>query len=60
VRRRTAEGTLNASQVPTILKRFTVDRAFWTFIEVSREVLAGAETLTAASALAMTTRHVES
>jgi predicted nucleic acid-binding protein len=45
LRRRAAEGTLEENRVPSILKRFTADRAFWTFIEVSREVLAVAETL---------------
>jgi predicted nucleic acid-binding protein len=45
LRRRVAERTLEENRVPLILKRFTADRAFWTFIEVSREVLAVAETL---------------
>jgi predicted nucleic acid-binding protein len=48
LRRRMAEGTLDESRVPAILKRFAADRAFWTFIEVSREVLAAAETLSGA------------
>lgn len=43
LRRRMAEGTLDAKQTSAILKRFTADRAFWTFIEVSREVIASAE-----------------
>ena len=45
LRRRVADQTLDESRIPAILKRFTADRAFWTFIEVSREVLAAAETL---------------
>ena len=61
LRRRTADGTLEANQVPAILKRFTLDRAFWTVIEVSREVLAGAETLSAAHPLrALDAIHVAS
>ena len=28
-----------------VLKRFTTDRAFWAFVEVTRDVLAAAETL---------------
>lgn len=61
LRRRVAEGTLDASRVPRILKRFTADRAFWTFVEVSREVLAAAETLSAAHPLrALDAIHVAS
>lgn len=61
LRRRVAEGTLDASRVPRILKRFAADRAFWTFVEVSREVLAAAETLTAAHSLrALDAIHVAS
>ena len=51
LRRRVAEGTLDATRVPRILKRFTADRAFWTFVEDSREVLAAAEALCAAHPL---------
>jgi hypothetical protein len=61
LRRRVAEGTLKESQVPAILKRFTADRAFWTVVEVSREVLVAAETLSAAHPLrALDAIHVAS
>ena len=40
LRRRVAEKTLDAKRVPGILKRLAADRAYWTIIEVSREVLA--------------------
>src|SRR5262245_1727037 len=61
LRRRVAEGTLDATRVARILKRFTTDRAFWTFVEVSREVLAAAETLSAAHPLrALDAIHVAS
>ena len=45
LRRRVSEGTLDEEWVPAIVKRFTADRVFWTFVEVSREVLTAAETL---------------
>lgn len=45
LRRRVAERTLDDKRIAAVLKRFTGDRAFWTFVEVSREVLASAETL---------------
>ena len=48
LRRRVTEGTLDKDRLPAILKRFTADRAFWTVIEASRDVLAAAETLSAA------------
>jgi predicted nucleic acid-binding protein len=61
LRRRLAEGTLEEKRVPGILKRFTADRTFWTFIEVSREVVAAAETLAAAHPLrALDAIHVAS
>ena len=61
LRRRVTEGTLDKDRVSAILKRFTADRAFWTVIEVSREVLAAAETLTAAHPLrALDAIHVAS
>jgi predicted nucleic acid-binding protein len=61
LRRRVTEGTLDEHRVPAILKRFTADRAFWTVIEVSREVLAAAETLSAAHPLrALDAIHVAS
>jgi len=61
LRRRVAEGTLDATRVARILKRFTADRAFWTFVEVSREVLAAAQTLSAVHPLrALDAIHVAS
>jgi predicted nucleic acid-binding protein len=48
LRRRVAEKTLDAKRVPGILKRLAADRAYWTIIEVSREVLAMAESLSGA------------
>ena len=61
LRRRVAEGTLKERGVPAILKRFTADRAYWTVIEVSGEVLAAAETLSAAHPLrALDAIHVAS
>jgi len=61
LRRRVSEGTLDEERIPAILKRFTADRAFWTFVEVSREVLAAAETLAAAHPLrALDAIHVAS
>jgi len=61
LRRRVAERTLDAKRVPTILKRFAADRAFWTVIEVSGEVLASAEALSAAHPLrALDAIHVAS
>ena len=61
LRRRVAEGTLDEQRITSILKRFTADRAFWTVIEVSREVLTAAETLAAAHPLrAIDAIHVAS
>src|SRR3954454_11133965 len=51
LRRRFTEGTLDEAQIVAILKRFTADRAFWTVIDVSRDVLATAESLCAAHPL---------
>lgn len=45
LRRRVAERTLDAKRVPAILKRLAADRAYWTIVEVSGEVLAMAESL---------------
>jgi uncharacterized protein len=47
LRRRVFEATLDEGQVPEILKRFATDRAFWTLVEVTSDVLATAETLVA-------------
>src|SRR5687768_349640 len=61
LRRRVAEKTLDAKRIQAILKRFAADRPFWTVIEVSREVLATAETLSAAHPLrALDAIHVAS
>ncbi len=61
LRRRAAEGTLDGKRIPAVLKRFTADRAFWTWIEVSRDVLASAEALSAAHPLrALDAIHVAS
>ena len=61
LRRRVAEGTLDDRRVRAVVKRFTADRAFWTVIEVSRDVLAAAETLSAAHPLrALDAIHVAS
>ena len=51
LRRRVADKTLDAKRVPAILKRLAADRPFWTIVEVSGEVLAIAETLSAAHPL---------
>ena len=47
LRRRVAEGTLDAVRVSDILKRVATDRAYWTQVEIAREVLATAEKLVA-------------
>lgn len=51
LRRRVSEGTIEATQVPKILKRVAVDRAYWTLVEVASNVLAAAEALIAAHPL---------
>jgi predicted nucleic acid-binding protein len=51
LRRRVAERSLDAKRVPSILKRLAADRAYWTVIEVSSDVLTTAETLAGAHAL---------
>jgi predicted nucleic acid-binding protein len=61
LRRRVTEKTLDAKRVPAILKRLAADRAYWTIIEVSREVLASAEALSDAHPLrALDAIHVAS
>ena len=61
LRRRVAEKTLDEKRVLAMLKRFAADRSFWTVIEVSGEVLATAETLSAAHPLrALDAIHVAS
>jgi predicted nucleic acid-binding protein len=61
LRRRVAEKTLDAKRVPSVLKRLAADRAYWTIVEVSREVLATAESLSGAYPLrALDAIHVAS
>ena len=47
LRRRVAEGSIEAARLPAILKRVAADRPYWTLIEVRSDVLAAAETLVA-------------
>ena len=51
LRRRTADGSLDARRVPEILRRFGSDREFWALVEVTDEVLRAAEKLVAAHPL---------
>jgi predicted nucleic acid-binding protein len=61
LRRRVSEATLDEKRVPEILKRFAVDREYWTFVEVTSDVLAAAETLVATHPLrALDAIHVAS
>ena len=53
LRQRVTEGTLEAAQVPQILKRVAADRAYWTIVEVGTEVLLAAEKLVAVHPLRM-------
>ena len=60
-RRRVAEQSVDAKRVPAILKRLAADREFWTVIDVSREVLAAAESLSGSRPLrALDAIHVAS
>lgn len=45
LRRRMGEKTLDAKRVASILRRLAADRAYWTVVEISTEVLATAESL---------------
>ena len=47
LRRRVADGSLDARRVPEIVKRFAVDREFWALVEVTSDVLRTAEILVA-------------
>ena len=61
LRRRVSEGSLEKERVPEILKRLESDRAFWTLVAASSEVLADAETLVAAHPLrALDAIHIAS
>ena len=51
LRRRAAEGTLDAARVPEILSRLAADRPYWTLVAVGSDVLAAAEALVAAHPL---------
>jgi predicted nucleic acid-binding protein len=48
LRRRVADGSLEAARLPVILKHVAADRLYWTLIEVGTDVLAAAEALVAA------------
>jgi len=48
LRRRVADGSIDAARLPAILERVAVDRPYWTLIEAGTAVLARAETLVAA------------
>jgi predicted nucleic acid-binding protein len=61
LRRRVSEGTLDKARAPQILERVASERGFWASIEVSRDVLATAETLVATHPLrALDAIHVAS
>ena len=45
LRRRVAEGAIDAARLPAILKHVAADRPYWTLVEVGIDVLASAETL---------------
>lgn len=47
LRRRVAEGSIDAARLLAILKHVAVDRPYWTLVEVGIDILAGAETLVA-------------
>jgi predicted nucleic acid-binding protein len=48
LRRRVAEGSIDAVRLPAILKHVAADRRYWTLVEVGTDVLGGAERLVAA------------
>ena len=48
LRRRVADGSLDAARLPAILKHVASDRQYWTLIDVGTAVLAAAETLVGA------------
>ncbi len=50
-RRRISDGTLDATDLPTLLERVASDRMYWTLVEVTADVLAAAEALIAAHPL---------
>jgi uncharacterized protein len=61
LRRRLADGSLDDTQLSTILERFATDREFWALVNVTGDVLSGAESLVAAHPLrALDAIHVAS
>jgi predicted nucleic acid-binding protein len=61
LRRRVAEGSLDAARLPAILKHVAADRPYCTLVEVGTDVLAVAETLVAAHPIrALDAIHVAS
>src|SRR5262249_20871189 len=48
LRRRVADGSIDAARLPAILKHVAGDRPYWTFVDVGSAILAGAEALVAA------------
>ncbi len=48
LRRRVAEGSIEAARLPAILRHVAADRPYWTLVEVGTDVLVRAETLVAA------------
>jgi uncharacterized protein len=48
LRRRAADGSIDAARLPALLEHVAVDRPYWTLVQVGADVLAGAETLVAA------------
>ena len=47
LRRRAADGSLDAARLPMILERIAADRPYWTLVDVGTDVLAVAERLVA-------------
>jgi predicted nucleic acid-binding protein len=61
LRRRAAEGSIDAGRLQAILEHVAADRPYWTLVEVGIDVLAGAETLVAAHPIrALDAIHVAS
>lgn len=61
LRRRISDGSLDEQRLPEILKRLGSDRAFWTLVEVTTDLLTAAETLVATHPLrALDAIHVAS
>ena len=61
IRRRVSEGAIQATRVPELLKRVAADRAYWTLVGVTSDVLKAAETLAAVHPLrALDAIHIAS